>query len=529
MREIALKPSSRSNERGRDIAAVAAAFATYVLLCIPLRDWLVDDAAISMAYAANWTAGHGLVAQPGSAPVEGYSNFLWVVVLAALNAVGAMTPLGIKAVAAVLVLASLASLHATSKLLIPNSWHVRAVVLLFVASSSSVVTWTTSGLENPLTLLLATELMRVVTVSIYRDASVQRAICAGILVAAAAMTRPDGIALAAFPPLALAVSRRHAWRLLLPYAGTVAVLFGAFLAFRYMTFGDWVPNTFHAKQASSFDLVQSLATTADLLRGPFATALAIPLLLVLALVQVRQGREQALIAPLCLMLVAGGAFALLPMDWMPDRRFGTAFLPAVFLFAGVVVSQVDDGRVRNVLLAALVLLAAGGSAYRLARQYREPTVPLTLVGQYSNMFDERARLLGLKTGSVLMPDIGAALLSSELRVYDLAGLIDPVIARSLHSDKGRLHDYIFGEIRPAFIRTHGPWAEAAALDEDPRFRRDYVPINESVDEYLAARHLSIKSGEYVRRDALAATNDPLMLQKLSAVTLSGVQGQSTKF
>jgi 3-phosphoshikimate 1-carboxyvinyltransferase len=119
-----------------------------------------------------------------------------------------------------------------------------------------------------------------------------------------------------------------------------------------------------------------MATTVDLLRGPFVNALAIPLLLILALVQVRQGRERALIAPLCLMLVAGGAFALLPMDWMPDRRFGTAFIPAVFLFACVVVSQVDDGRIRKFLLAALVLLAAGGSAFRLTQQYREPTVPL---------------------------------------------------------------------------------------------------------------------------------------------------------
>ena len=519
MKEIALKPSPRSSERRRDFAAIAVAFATYVLLCIPLRDWLVDDAAISMAYAANWTAGHGLVAQPGIAPVEGYSNFLWVVVLAVLNAVGAMTPLGIKAVAAGLVLASLVSLYSTSKLLIPESWLARAAVPVFVASSSSVVTWTTSGLENPLTLLLASELLRVVTLAC-RDASVPRAIYAGMLVAAAAMTRPDGIALAAFPPLALALFQRRAWRLRLPYASTIAVLFGAFLAFRYMTFGDWMPNTFYAKQASSFDLLQSIGATIDLLWGPFATVLAIPLLLFLALLQALQGREQALLPPLCLMLVAGGAFALLPMDWMPDRRFGTAFMPAVFLFAGVLISQVDDGRLRNVLLAALVLLAVGGNASRLAQQYREPTVPVTLVGQYSKMFDERARILGVDKGSVLMPDIGAALLYSELRVYDLAGLIDPIIARSLHSDHGRLHDYIFEEIRPTFIRTHGPWAEAAALDEDPRFRRDYVPIDEGVDEFLADLNVRMKSGDYVRRDVLEATSDPLMLEKLQAVTLA---------
>lgn len=519
MKEIALKLSLRSREPSRSIAAVAVAFVVYLVLCIPLRDWLVDDAAISMAYAANWTAGHGLVAQPGVPPVEGYSNFLWVVMLAALNVAGAMTPFGIKALAAVLVLTSLVSLYSACKLLIPNSWHIRAAVLLLVASSSSIVTWTSSGLENPLTLLLASELLRIVAAAGYRNASVQTAIQAGILVVAAAMTRPDGITLAAFPPLALAMSNRGNGRLVLPYALTIAVLFGAFLAFRYATFGDWVPNTFHAKQASSFDIMQSLATTVDLLHGPFKTAFVILLLLTLAFIQARQQKEQALIAPLCFVLVAGGTFALLPIDWMPDRRFGTAFLPAAFLFAGVVVSQIVNGRLRGVLLTALILLAAVGTASRLEQIYRRPTVPLTLVAKYSELFDQRAGLMNLEAGSVLTPDVGAALLYSRLRVYDLAGLIDPIIARSLHANRKRLHDYVFEKIRPTFIRTHGRWAEFAAFHEDPRFSRDYVAISEDPDELHASRGSARKGGEYVRRDSLAATNDPLMLERLRSVTI----------
>ena len=471
-------PPRQAGDRISGVVTVAAAFLAYIILCVPLRDWLVDDAAISMAYAANWTAGHGLVAQPGVPPVEGYSNFLWVAVLAALNLAGAMTPIGIKAVAGLLVLASLISLHSTCKLLIPDRWPIRAIVLMLVATNSSIVTWTTSGLENPLTLLFASELLRVVSLAGYRGGSSRDLVHAGILITAAAMTRPDGIALAAFPPLALMMFNRWDWRLLVPYAATIAALFGAFLTFRYATFGDWVPNTFHAKQAASFHLMQSLEATVDLLAGPFSFAVVIPLLLVLALTQARQGQERALVAPLCLTLVAGGVFALLPQDWMPDRRFGTAFLPAIFVLSGVVANQVVASLVRFGLLVSLILLAGLGTTYRLGAQYSQPTVPMALVARYSQMFDERAQLMKLQNGSVLMPDIGAALLSSKLRVFDLAGLIDPVIARSLHSDKKRLHDYIFVEIRPTFIRTHGPWSEAAALDDDPRFRRDYVPIDE---------------------------------------------------
>lgn len=45
---------------------------------------LLDDAFISMKYAANLAQGHGLVWNPGER-VEGYTNFLWTLVLVACH------------------------------------------------------------------------------------------------------------------------------------------------------------------------------------------------------------------------------------------------------------------------------------------------------------------------------------------------------------------------------------------------------------------------------------------------------------
>ena len=44
--------------------------------------WIVDDAGLSFAYARSLATGAGPVLQPGSAPVEGFSNPTWVAVLA---------------------------------------------------------------------------------------------------------------------------------------------------------------------------------------------------------------------------------------------------------------------------------------------------------------------------------------------------------------------------------------------------------------------------------------------------------------
>src|SRR3954465_10175257 len=47
---------------------------------------LFDDAMISMRYAQNLAAGHGLVWHPGEAPaVEGYTKLLWTLWMAALH------------------------------------------------------------------------------------------------------------------------------------------------------------------------------------------------------------------------------------------------------------------------------------------------------------------------------------------------------------------------------------------------------------------------------------------------------------
>lgn len=146
--------------------------------------------------------------------------------------------------------------------------------------------------------------------------------------------------------------------------------------------------------------------------------------------------------------------------------------------------------------------------------YREPTVPASFVQQTSDRFDERARLLGIDHGSLLLADLGAALRSSHLRIYDLAGLTDRTIARALPNDPARFRHYILDEVRPTFIKTNGPWAERAALDEVAKFRRDYVPIQEEVDQQLLEQGIIRVSGEYVRRDALGSSADLDILRKL---------------
>ena len=160
------------------------------------------------------------------------------------------------------------------------------------------------------------------------------------------------------------------------------------------------------------------------------------------------------------------------------------------------------------------------SIQRTVRFVRDPVVPFQRVAdENGHTFNTFAAMLGVRDGSLLAADIGGALYYSRLRIFDLGGLIDKTIARTLpdrpftSSPSGRqdeFHEYVFGTIKPTFIRTHSYWAQAANLDADSRFRRDYVPIVESVDKWLKTwRDREILSGAYVRKDAVAGREDIL--------------------
>jgi hypothetical protein len=138
-------------------------------------------------------------------------------------------------------------------------------------------------------------------------------------------------------------------------------------------------------------------------------------------------------------------------------------------------------------MAATVLVAALHAAPRTAGFAAEPTVPgCFVVDRYGRTFNLYADQLGIAAGSLLLPDIGGVLLTTRLRVVDLAGLTEPRIARLRNErDWAGLRAYVLDDVRPTFVHLHRPWDPGLA--DDRRFRRDYVEI---------------VSGDFVRRDAV---------------------------
>jgi hypothetical protein len=147
-------------------------------------------------------------------------------------------------------------------------------------------------------------------------------------------------------------------------------------------------------------------------------------------------------------------------------------------------------------------------------------VPLAVASRFGGEgFNHVAAALPEAKASLLTPDLGGVLLHSRLRVYDLAGLCDPVIARTLHEQPQALRDYVLGEVRPTFVHTQGAFTRASALHLDPRFARDYLPLHEGTsadpDWARAWRGSEVPPfwGDYVRREAVRAPGALAALQE----------------
>jgi hypothetical protein len=500
-----------------------------------MADWLVDDAGISFAYARNLARGHGLVSQPGVAPVEGFSNPLWTLALAPLFWLRAFAPETVKLLSLALVAATFAlmALGRDRDLAAGPSLWLAGLAPLLLGLNTSFVVWTTSGLENPLLVFLLA-LSAILAMRIDRAARPARLdIAAGAVAGALALTRPDAVVYAVVYPLALAVALRTAGlaafrRRALRYGGCCGALVAAYELFRYAYFGDWVPNTFHAKVRASLlsfgiDRFVGLVTSATGLLAPVVVALLGWGLTLLFRQRVLGLRRVVLLLHLVL---AVAVYWVLPPDWMGEYRFATAFFLFFFWLLGDVLAGLFDGLatarspVRWLLPAAALLLLVQNAQVHAARSTEfalNPTVPFSRISEFGRAYETLASSVSTARPSLLAPDLGGTLFESRrLRVYDLVGLCDRTVARTLMGRTDAFHDYVFTTARPTFIHTHGAWSGWARFHEDPRFDRDYVALHEV---WAAPAQVRDESGaepwsaDYVRRDAVPTSQDLMRLRR----------------
>ncbi|MGW6060896.1 hypothetical protein [Streptomyces sp. NPDC055189] len=502
--------------RWADPAAVAFATLLITWRASALGQWIVDDAAITFAYARSIDEGLGPVQQPGADPVEGYSNSSWLALLVAGRRLGLFdhgTLLGVsdlvlypKALALLCTAGVLACVAATARALLPGrSWAVTLLAGAILAANLSYVAWSFSGLENPLYALTAAATGALLVRGAVRGTLLRPGVAAsaGAIALLAALTRPDGAVLAAAYPLAVLLFLRReslarAARAVALSCGTFALPYAVFLLWRRATFGLWIPNTAVAKAQKPPQLAQ-LGSAGELLAyGGWALALIGAACVGTALARPGPARRAlaALLVPLALTLLAYG---VLGRDWMALYRFATPVwvlaATALALAAGTVL-RTESLRARAVIgcaLAGALLLSVTGQAAQDGRFSRRPTLSMCYVAErYGDTFNAYAAHLGLRDATVAMPDLGGTLLTSRLRVVDIAGLTDRRVAAAYAAaDPAALRDYVLNDVRPELLHVHAAWTRRTGLTPPLLAAAGYVPL-----------YVEGNGGDFVRADAV---------------------------
>ena len=404
--------------------------------------FLGDDAFISFRYARNLVEGHGLVWNPGEA-VEGYTNFLWVLLMAT-GIVGGIEPehlsvaLGIASGLGVLALV-LARNVARYGWRLPLIWLAPAAL----ASSRSFTAWSTGGLETQLFTFFV--LLGLLTLGEERRRARDVPWVSSSLFAIATLIRPEGaifMAAAGFCILAEVASRGRSAKSFALFVLPFLVVVGAHFLWRHSYYGYWLPNTFYAKVHGLW-WEQSRKFFAHFF-ADYRLHLFLPLGLIPALARRRFDD--------ILWLTAAAFYCGYVVYIGGDRfefRFLVAILPILYVLVadglyvvwcalprGRPVQRVLAGGITGGVAVGLLLLTTLGSVRPEAIRTRDGIASLGVIESYAErrMFEGRY-LRDLVERGVLPADLRVAVSGAGALPYytmwpmlDVYGLNDAIVA-----------------------------------------------------------------------------------------------------
>lgn len=404
----------------------------------------VDDTFIHLRFAHNFSEGHGFVWNVGEQPVEGFTSFLYVVALGALEYLG-VQPIAI--LPYIGVGSTLLVLAATIWLLEwvnPDHRAENIVAVIMLGLSPQLRFWSFSGLEVTFYTLL---LVLVVIAYIgYRLEKYKPWVVGGIF-GIVALVRPEAVALFAMTVVFDVGFNLWEGKFDFKKISIFIISFGfVFLPvflWKWYYFGYPFPNTYYAKTGAGWiQVAGGIAYVMDSIKQILKGSL-IPVFLSLLTFHWQINKNRLYI--IVLLVVLWGIIALNGGDHFGRARFLVPGLPFLFALVAIGLSEITLRLpLINKTILYIVVLSMTFLAWNpLKPLFDENIVPMQIVKDQSdeeklvffNNWDAGFIVMGktLKkiaepTDTIAVVPVGAIGYYSEIKVLDMVGLVDPVIA-----------------------------------------------------------------------------------------------------
>jgi arabinofuranosyltransferase len=422
-----------------------------------------DDTYIHLRFAHNLASGHGIVWNIGDPPVEGSTSLLWMLMLAGIELLGFQPAWWLIYICAACAVIAIIQSFLLLQTLSPNNLLENLTAVSLLALSPRLMLWALTGLEVAFYafVMVACAFLYVM----YRKGRV-RSWIVGIAFAVASFIRPESMGLFAitfmFDGLVEYFKGNRNYRPIILMLVSFLLVFLPVFLWKWSYFGYPFPNTYYNKTGGGW--IQIQAGFEYILTNFIEILIPAGLLGVLSLFGIitRQFNVEKVY-----LLVLFLAFWLIVTvnggDYMLKGRFITPSLPILYVMGGIGLSWLTSkiGRQYRIPLLTIILVS-GFWAWNPSESIIQPTIgkplPNARQGKTKAMistpeFVAIGRTLNeiSKTGeSIALVPIGAVAYYSEMIVYDMVGLVDPVIAHEPFDIK-----YIENSWRPGHDKGNG--------------------------------------------------------------------------
>lgn len=301
------------------------------------RSLPAEDALMLMRYATHVAQGHGIVWNIGDRPVEGATDFLYLIVLSAwmkashLGAIWAARTL-----LAVSHLLGVALLYWSARRIAGVGRFVASILTIYFGIGPGII-HTANGFSSPFYGLMSLAAWSFACLSVLSGTSGPRNVGFATFALLAGLTRPDGVLLAIFMTIALVYGLRgKSIKIVATTAAAFVVLGGAYFVWRFHYFGYLLPNPFYKKGGGHLYLGSLKVSVGNVIKLLLP---AIPIFLLgLALPRTRR------LSVFSLIPVAGFTviWILLTNENNAAMRFQYIVLPVGLLSAAVVLKAIID-------------------------------------------------------------------------------------------------------------------------------------------------------------------------------------------
>ncbi|MFC2150843.1 hypothetical protein ACFLQV_05005 [Calditrichota bacterium] len=319
---------------------------------------LVDDAFISFRYAENLINGNGLIWNLGDAPVEGYSNFLWTVLIAIAMKIGVHPEQAVFFLSFPIHLLALLLIWKVARLTLKND--LGAIFVLAAAGlNHSLYGFATSGLETSLQLLTFMAVWYLLITGMQSGWTIRRTILLSLLLALSIFNRPDSGLLIAFAGWIWFATIRersphHLPALIFPFALLVA----PWLVWKFAFYGSLLPNSFHAKvrgvSGVGYGLYYVYLFIMHYMLAPY--------LLIIAANFLRIRRDSPAIGYMIIFTAAWFVYVILSGGDFMEFRFFVPVLPLLLIAIVASLGAAFTNRATRIALCLVFLLATINNA-----------------------------------------------------------------------------------------------------------------------------------------------------------------------